>query len=874
MNSKVSCAIAAILSGNVAGYAYAAPDSEGSGGDELKEVTVTAQRRAESAQDVPIQIQVLTAETLTQLNVTTFDDFAKYLPNVTVSSNGPSWGDIYMRGLATTTGGTAGSGATGSFPNVAVYLDDLSVQLPERNLDIYAVDMERIEVLEGPPGTLFGAGAEAGVIRYITNKPKLNVTEGNANAGYATTTHGDRSSSLDAVINLPLLDDKLAVRAVIYNDSRGGYIDNIPGTFTRSGNDVGIAYLFGGTTVGSRVIAPGVVPPGSMSINNNSLVDDAINPLTYKGTRLSGLYQINDNWSALVTQSYQDMQADGVFTQTVLTSDAHPLPELSAQLYNPSFDHDRFTNSALTIDGRIGQLRAVYSGGYLVRTVDQVLDYTNYARGKYADYYQCILPGSPFAYSAPAEAPLPTTDSPGTCFSPSSTWRVHEKNTHQSHEFRLSTPDDARLRAIGGLFWEDYKIYENADWLYKAAEAGFSPIVPPTGSVAINPTVRDENVAFFDDITRGYKQKAAFASVDFDLIPKTLTLTAATRYYRINDFEVGSKVGSYGCRQGGIYSGYGAADGTIGAVPNPCLDGYSAKDLGLQNLQRTYSGFRSRGNLSWKITPDVLLYGTWSQGFRPGGYNRGSNNISSSSPVYGIFTVPVAYAPDTLTNKELGWKTQWLDHRLQFNGAFYQEDWKNVQISLFDPGVFGNLVFTTNGPDYRVRGVETELVARVTPALTVSGSAAWNDSKLVNEPTLIDNTGQPLAINPYGAHGSPLAQAPRFQANLRVRYEFALETYTPFVQVSGTHRTRSFATTDRFSTDLQGNSIAYVQPGFSTVDAAAGVSRDAWSLQLYGQNLTDVRGNLFTGSSQYTKTMLINRPRTIGLRFSYEFAGK
>src|SRR6185436_5951834 len=158
-NSKVSCAIAAILSGNVAGYAYAAPDSEGSGGDELKEVTVTAQRRAESAQDVPIQIQVLTAETLTQLNVTTFDDFAKYLPNVTVSSNGPSWGDIYMRGLATTTGGTAGSGATGSFPNVAIYLDDLSVQLPERNLDIYAVDMERIEVLEGPQGTLFGAGA-------------------------------------------------------------------------------------------------------------------------------------------------------------------------------------------------------------------------------------------------------------------------------------------------------------------------------------------------------------------------------------------------------------------------------------------------------------------------------------------------------------------------------------------------------------------------------------------------------------------------------------------------------------------------------------------------------------------------------------------
>jgi outer membrane receptor protein involved in Fe transport len=567
------------------------------------------------------------------------------------------------------------------------------------------------------------------------------------------------------------------------------------------------------------------------------------------------------------------MQADGVFNMTELDSTGQPLPDLSVQQYNQSSNHDRYENTALTIDGRIGQLKAVYSGGYLVRNVDQVLDYTNYARGKYADYYQCILPGAPFVYSAEAEGPVASTDFPGICFSPSSTWQVQERNTHQSHEFRLSTPDDGRLRAIGGLFWEDYKIYEQADWLYKSEQAGFSPIVPPTGSVAINPNVRNENIAFFDDITRGYKQKAAFASVDFELIPKTLTLTAATRYYRINDFEVGSKVGSYGCRYGGIYSGYGAADGTIGAVPSPCLDGYSAKDLGLENLKRTYSGFRSRANISWKVTSDALVYATWSQGFRPGGYNRGSNNISPSSPVYGIFTVPVGYDPDTLTNNELGWKTQWLENRLQFNGAVYQEDWKNVQISLFDPGVFGNLVFTTNGPDYRVRGLETELVARVTNGLTVTGSAAWNDSELVNEPTLVTNTGEPIEINPYGAKGSPLAQAPRFQGNLRARYEFPVANYDAFVQVAGTHRTDSFSTTDRFSTDLQGNSIAYVQKGFSTLDASTGISRDAWALQLYGQNLTDVRGTLYASSGQYVKSLLINRPRTIGLRFNYKFTG-
>src|SRR5438477_10821001 len=122
-----------------------------------------------------------------------------------------------MRGFATTKTGTQAAGVVGSFPNVALYLDEQSGQLPGRNLDIYAADLERIEILEGPQGTLFGAGAQAGVVRYITNKPKLNVTEGNVEAGYGVTAHGDPNSDLTAVLNLPLIADTLAVRAVIYN---------------------------------------------------------------------------------------------------------------------------------------------------------------------------------------------------------------------------------------------------------------------------------------------------------------------------------------------------------------------------------------------------------------------------------------------------------------------------------------------------------------------------------------------------------------------------------------------------------------------------------------------------------------------------------
>src|SRR5580658_3036568 len=370
-NPKLSCAIAAILGGTSAGVAQAATADADASSDTIQEITVTAQRRTENMQDVPITIQALTAETLTQLNVQTFDDFVRYLPNVTQASNGPGQGIIFMRGLSAEAGGAGGggeqgSGTTGQFPNVAVYLDEQSVSLPARNLDIYAADIERIEVLEGPQGTLFGSGAEAGALRYITNKPKIDVTEGNVNAGYSYTAHGDPNTNADAMINLPLIPGTLAVRAVIYDDSRGGYINNVPSTFTRAGTDEGFAKYNGG-----------VVPANSVAINNSNVVGNDINPVTYQGFRLSGLYKINEDWEALLTQSYQNINAQGVFYEMPYGSEGvtfsssgipigtQPLPPLSVTLFNPSYNKDKFENTSLTVTGKVGDLKAVYNGGYL-----------------------------------------------------------------------------------------------------------------------------------------------------------------------------------------------------------------------------------------------------------------------------------------------------------------------------------------------------------------------------------------------------------------------------------------------------------------------------------------------------------------------------
>jgi iron complex outermembrane recepter protein len=858
---------------------------------ELSEVIVTANRREQDLQDVPITIQVLTGDALARLNATTFDDFVTYLPGLTAHGVGPGQSNIYVRGLATAVGGIQSAGTVGTFSNVAVYLDEQSTQLPSRNLDIYAADLQRIEILEGPQGTLFGAGAQAGVVRYITNKPKLNVTEAIVNAGYATTAHGAQSSNLDATVNIPVIADKLAVRGVIYNEQRGGYLDNVPATFARANTDLGIHYAYAG----------GQVPANSVVANNFNIAANDINPVTYKGIRAEALYQFNDDWSALLAQSYQNLEADGVFAEMAANSLGEPQPELTAQLYNPSHDKDRFENTALTIDGRVGALNLVYAGVYFVRNVEQVQDYTSYARSTFVDYYQCANPTPP----NPATA---------QCFTPSSTWHDLERNTHQSHELRVSTPGDWRIRGIGGLFYEDYRIQEQTDWFYLTALPYFHPIGPPTGYYTLNgsrlqpnglpvqyftpgavfvpapvtsgnPNIRLPDVGFFNDIVRGYQQRAAYASVDFDLIPRKLTLTGGTRYSRTDTSEVGSSVGSFGCQV--IFNPM---------APNPCLNhSFGFVNINSEGLDRTFSGFRSRANLSWKVTEEALLYYTWSQGFRAGGFNREAFPPTGNSPLtkgpdpsqaqasaHGGWTPPQVFAPDSLTNNELGWKTRWFDHRVQWNGAIYQEDWDQAQIVVFANEVINNGEIL-NGGNYRVRGVETSGVAHLTTGLSIEAGAAWNHSELVKEATFLWADGTPIDFgtlqtargrrvsNPGGVLGSPLAGAPPFQASIRARYEFPFNGYNAFAQIGAVHQSHSLSTTDQLRLDLQGNSIAYDLPAFTTYDAALGAGKDAWLVQVYAENLTDTRAELYANYAQWYKAIRVSRPRTIGLRLTYKF---
>ena len=905
MKSKISYAVAAILgSASVAApAAETAPATGDNGSDALTEVVVTAQRRAENMQNVPISMTALTSQTLQQLNVSTLDDYVRYVPGVTTANNGPGQSEIFIRGISAGSQPSQGSASTGLWPNVAIYLDNQSGQLPNRNLDIYAADLNRIEVLEGPQGTLFGAGAQAGAIRYITNQPKLDVTEANFTASYGTTAHGDNNSALTGVLNLPLIDHSVAARVVIYNDTRGGYINNVPATFTRSNSDAGIHYAnFPANAAGQcpngqppsgAPFSGFCVPPGSPSINNYNITANAINPVTYKGIRGSLLWQINDDWSALISQTYQQMDSQGVFYQQPNASDGAALQPLEVTLFNPASNRDRFSNTAWTLNGKFGSLNAVYTGGYLVRNVDQIGDYTNYARGVYADYYQCYGPGSGYVATLPSR-----------CFSPSASWHSSERNVHQQHELRLSTPDDWRLRGILGAFWEKNVLYDQTGWLYKTVPS-CTPENPPTattgcfanigtipGTSVQNPGVLNDSTSFYQDTIRQTKQTAFFGSFDFDLIPKTLTLTAGTRWFKFDNLSAGSVSASFGCFN------------VFPVPPNGCavVPTYSF-NLNAQNLTGSESGFKSRVNLTWHVTPDAMLYYTFSQGFRPGGFNQNGGSAhaftdaTAGTPV-AQFLVPRSYTSDKLTNNEVGWKTEWLDHRLQWNGAVYYDNWDNVQVAFFDPGAVGNVFFNVNGQDFLVKGLETSLVARPLTGLTLQGEAAWNQSSQTNSPVLTNNNpaspdfGQPITfacrlpsgtvcapvVNPYGPIGSPAANAPPLMFRARARYDWSIAGgYSPFVQFGWTHNGHSFTQAGANPTIAQtGGAVTtgrlrFENPAYSVFDASVGVSKDAWFVQLYAENLGNNNASTFVSTDQFIVAQTPLRPRVIGGTIGYRY---
>ncbi|WFL77329.1 TonB-dependent receptor [Altererythrobacter arenosus] len=859
-------------------------------------IVVTATKRSEDAQDIPVAVQAIGTEELENLGIDEFTDYLVQLPNVTAGGGGPGQSTIYIRGVASTTPNLTTAGVAGLAPNVALYLDEQPLSQPGRNLDVYAIDLERIEVLPGPQGTLFGASSQAGTIRLITNKPRLGETSGFVNASLSTTKGGEESYKLEGGINLPL-GDIAALRVVGYYDDRGGYIDNVAGTQTLRDSArfrPGTAVRENGTVVGpnragfqSDATNLGGIDSANttfIAADNSALVEDDFNDTSYKGFRASLRAELTPDWTVTLGYAKQWVDSEGVFFEDP------DLGEYNVQRYERDEIDDDFDNINWTVEGRIGALEVLYTGAYTKRDTAQRIDYTDYLFiGQYLPYYLCdstvSYPVYNASYGGVAGVPF------GTCQAPNLYVASVTDTKVLTQELRFNTPADKRIRLTAGGFYSDLQLDERNDFNYPnnvnanvfGSGGGFSPNFPfMTGYTSDDGPFAAETI-FRNDVRRTDKQWGLFGELSFDIVPDVLTAKFGARYYDVEVDLEGSANSSF-CNSfqpdanafGTDISDQYNADGqfTFRGTCNTArhityTEGQSIADIqaidpALSLSQATAifnalaapdkastSGYIFKGSLSYTPTEDLLFYLTYSEGFRPGLLNRPGGRVNAA----GTFTVPFEVETDEVTNYEFGWKTNLAGNQLQFNGNAFYVDIKRLQTTIFDPTIT-NLFFSANAADARVYGIEGDLVwaPYSVPGLTVTSAFSILDTKITN------------VLIPTGdvTEGSDLAFAPSFQGNIRARYEWDLsDTLEAHIMPQVTHSAGS-------RSDILDNSAIDID-SWTMVSLTAGVSTGTWKAELFADNLFDTHAILSANGVFDVARQTPARPRTIGIRLGYDF---
>ena len=812
---------------------------------ELEEIVVTARKKTESLQDVPISVSALRESDLEDKGINVFEDYLLQLPSVTAGGAGPGTSTIYIRGLASTTPNLTTAGVAGLAPNVSFYLDEQPLAQPGRNLDVYAADMARIEVLAGPQGTLFGASSQAGVVRMITNKPVIGEASANVEVEARYMPGAETGDKVELVANMPL-GDSAAARFVAYRDKKGGYIDQVAGSLNASQSArfraAGTLRDNGLPVSSSRAgFQAGADLSGATLNNAVAIVKEDANTLTYQGFRASLAHEINENWDALATVAQQTIDADGVFF-------VDPnLGDLEIQRYTEDVIEDEFDNMSLTLEGSIGDLEVVYAGAYTDRTSDQMVDYTDYLFvGQYLPYYICDYY---VTYTTYAPGNVPT----GTCGAPNLLVDSTTNLEVTSHEFRIHADLNDTTSLTAGVFASDTELTElnlftypgsvGNDITYAAnyalTDTSVTGVINNASPGWFSAGPYSEPVIFFNDIKRTDKQMGVFGEVSYAL-SDTSELSVGARWYDIEvDFE--------GSANSSFYNGFGNPD-TQQFGSNLSAQYAPGNANGYPDKAQT-DGVIGKVTYSWNPSEDVMYYATWSEGFRPGLLNR---PVGSSSPD-GSYTVKPAVDSDEVTNYEFGWKAVLQDGALRFNGSVFMVDVSGLQSTIFDPSIV-NLFFSDNAADAEIKGVEGDFVYYTDNGFILSGAFSILNTEITKS----------LVPTADVVVGSDLAFAPGFQANFSARKEWGTSSgNTGHWQAQFNHSRAS-------DSDIMEPNRA-TQASYFLTNIRAGVSNDSWTAEMYIDNVTDERAEISNTFVFDRQRVAVIRPLNVGFRYKVKF---
>ncbi len=791
----------------------------------LKAVTVTAQKRTENLQKVPISIEVLGTQQLQQQNVHDFADYAKLLPSVSITPISPGFGQIYMRGVAS--GGDGNH--SGSLPSVGVYLDEQPITTIQGPLDLHVYDIQRIEALSGPQGTLYGASSEAGTLRIITNKPDPS---GYA-AGYSleanSVDHGGMGNVEEGFVNIPL-SPAAAVRLVGWHEHDAGFIDN---------------------KLGSRTY-----PSSGITATNTDQARDNYNGVDTVGARAALKIDLNDNWTITPMIMGQHEKTSGGFAVDPAIGD------LAVTHYYPETSNDRWHQAALTVQGKIGNFDLTYAYANLKRDVDSASDYSDYGF-----WYDTVYGYGAYFY-----------DDNGELVNPAQYIQAKDKYSKSSHELRLASPQDQRFRFVVGLFSQDQK--HGIEQRYKVDNLASSLSV--TGW---------EDTIWLTQQERRDRDEAVFGEMSFDFTDK-LTGTLGGRYFRADNTLGGFFGFSRGYSATPDPNNPDDAERVIKAYGEAKCDllyGHDSSQWQKFNgapckffdKEVKESGKLGRANLTYKFDDRKLIYATWSEGFRPGGVQRRSILPNYKADYLTNYEIgwKTGWMDNRLTFNGSIFEEEWKNFQFAVLGLNGLTDIRNAaqaKIRGFESQVNWaatyNLLLSGSVSFY-----DAKLSADYCGALdTVTGDIVTDCPAGVEVP-------QTHHIGPEAPKGTQLPVTAKFKGNLNARYTFDIGSMEAYWQATLVHEGKR-----RSDLRVDQNNLVGNMPGYETVDFAVGVKKNNWSLDLFVKNAFDKRAQLarFTQCAESVCAVGLdtgadpqpgqvyyvpNKPRTIGIRFTQEF---
>jgi outer membrane receptor protein involved in Fe transport len=644
-----------------------AQQSEASAGPALEEVVITAQRREQSIQDVPISVTALSQEQMDAQGIRNVDEVARLTPGITFQRSDARNGamsTISIRGIAS----TGGASTTG------IYIDDTPIQVRALGAGGAAFnafpgvfDLERIEVLRGPQGTLFGAGSEGGTVRFITPQPNLRKFGVYGRSEFATTQGGDPSYELGVAFGAPLVEDRIAVRLSAWVRRDGGWVDR---------TDWSRASV---TAYPAATPYPPTAPTRS-SVTNT--VDADSNWQNSSAFKAAISFAPTENLTITPSVYYQRMTLNDTPAFWAALSDPGSNEFNNGNAISAE-SKDHFYLPALKIDWAFSGMRLVSNTSYFNRDSEAINDYSSFETALWGQVFTTAgIPGS-----------VPYLNGPyyPAGFTAATSFQGNLQN-NIAQELRLQSDNaDARINWVVGLFYS----HSRQTAIQIVSDPGLFGFIASTNAVGFGPPLEDGRYTFVQDpVIARDKQLALYAQADFKLTDR-FTVTAGVR----------------------------AADAKFEATANyhGFVVGPPVVDSGSQHEKPV----TPKLGVSFKLNSDNMLYASASKGYRIGGYNpRVGTPCASDANYSGYRTL---FDSDSVWSYELGSKNELLDSRVRINTSLYHIDWKNIQqvIGLSSCG----FAYTANLGKARSQGVDLQAELALTDSLVAGLAVGYNDAR-------------------------------------------------------------------------------------------------------------------------------------------------